>query len=296
MKLRRRTARRLYLWGLRAAISVLMVGVYSVYAFTDIFTITIYEVVGLDNQTRKEIISDLEKASTGKRFFIFPNNKIFTYSSNGIISIVRKHAPDIATIDMRPIGLHGVRITTTLLAPVMRLPNGNVIDTTGIIFGTKNVTNVYPLLTLASSTQVSIKSHGLPFSKLVMNGIPLDPVLITELLLFIRKVDSIIFPVKEVIIEDIGDVTLLSQDGVSKVLFLGDADFKKVWTILVSALDTDPLKSKFATNRSGLQYLDVRYGNKVFYRFDDMPFQNNDVTGIIHPYASSTATTSIQAR
>ena len=69
-------------------------------------------------------------------------------------------------------------------------------------------------------------------------------------------------------------------------------DQKKVWSTLVSALDTDPLKTKLATDKGKLEYLDVRYGNKVFYRFSDMTFQNKGETGILDDHATPTQATS----
>jgi hypothetical protein len=74
----------------------------------------------------------------------------------------------------------------------------------------------------------------------------------------------------------------------SYVYFLRSANQKKVWSTLVSAIDTDPLKSKLSENRNGLQYLDVRYGNKVFYRFNDMSFQNGKGTVILGSHATTT--------
>ncbi len=46
-----------------------------------------------------------------------------------------------------------------------------------------------------------------------------------------------------------------------------NADIKKVVENLKTALGTDPLKSKFDKNYKSLEYIDLRFVNKVFYKF-----------------------------
>ena len=63
---------------------------------------------------------------------------------------------------------------------------------------------------------------------------------------------------------------LLSAAGARKnpeIIFKADADFNKVAENLQAALDTEPLLSKFKTQYSSLQYIDLRFGNKVYYKF-----------------------------
>jgi hypothetical protein len=99
---------------------------------------------------------------------------------------------------------------------------------------------------------------------------------------------AIIFPVENILVERTGDISCMDKDEKSKIIFLKENDYKKVWSTLVSAIDTDPLKTKLATDKDNLEYLDVRYGNKVFYRFSDMAFQNGTVTGILGNHATTT--------
>jgi len=52
-----------------------------------------------------------------------------------------------------------------------------------------------------------------------------------------------------------------------EIILKADADFNKVAENLQAALDTEPLLSKFKTQYSSLQYIDLRFGNKVYYKF-----------------------------
>ncbi len=52
-----------------------------------------------------------------------------------------------------------------------------------------------------------------------------------------------------------------------EILFKTDSDLEKIAENLKSALDTEPLKTEFKTKYSSLEYIDLRYGNKVYYKF-----------------------------
>ncbi len=52
-----------------------------------------------------------------------------------------------------------------------------------------------------------------------------------------------------------------------KIILKADADFQNVAENLQAALDTEPLKSKFKNKYSTLEYIDLRFGNKVYDKF-----------------------------
>jgi hypothetical protein len=52
-----------------------------------------------------------------------------------------------------------------------------------------------------------------------------------------------------------------------EIRFKKDSDFKKIATNFKAALDTEPLLSKFKNEYSKLEYVDLRFGNKVYYKF-----------------------------
>jgi hypothetical protein len=289
MRIRKRTFYLLTLWAIRVTIIVsLFVGYYTYY-WTDVFTIKTYDIQGVDTERIAMIQVQLSALAQGTHLLVLPNDKIFTYSNSGIISVVRANVPETKTITMRPVGLHTVRIEITMLSPSARLPDGKALTSDGIIFSTKRNLSSYPTVVLASSTEETIKMDGLPFSRAVWKNMSIDNGFLEPLLSMSGKVSSVVFPVTTILVEEEGDVTLSNASGTSHVFFLRDTDTKKVWSTLVSAIDTDPLKNKLETNKKGLMYLDVRYGNKVFYRFDDMAFQNNGLTAILETSVSSTS-------
>jgi len=73
-------------------------------------------------------------------------------------------------------------------------------------------------------------------------------------------------------IADNGDLEIfLSKDTISinnpKIILKINADFKNIIENLETALNTEPLKSKFKNKYSSLEYIDLRFGNKVYAKF-----------------------------
>jgi cell division septal protein FtsQ len=73
-------------------------------------------------------------------------------------------------------------------------------------------------------------------------------------------------------ITDDGDIEIFLSRGTSsttgpKIILKADADFQNVAENLEAALSTEPLQSKFKDKYSSLLYIDLRFGNKVYYKF-----------------------------
>lgn len=293
MKIKRRTLTTAIRWIVRISITSGIIALFYCYFLTNIFTITSYDISGVDEDARAAIITQLHILDKQKAYKVFPLDKIFTYSNSVITNTIRERVPEMATVSMRPVGLHMVKIEVTLLKPLFRASDTQAVNEDGIIFNTKYSIHIYPLITIASSTTEIVKNSGLPFTRMALPhddefDKSRDKEFLLELSSLATKISSIVFSVDSIQIESTGDITFLNASGTSKVVVLKNSDYKKAWSTLVSAIDTDPLKTKLEVNRGGLEYLDVRYGNKVFYRFNDMAFQNGTVTGILDHHATST--------
>jgi hypothetical protein len=296
MKIKRRTLHRVQVWAIRTAVVATLSLLWYLYAYTQIFSITSYVLEGVRDDAKAPLQSRLYEIANTPRFGFLPNNKIFSYSSSAIVGVVRNAVPDAATISVRPVGLHEVKIIVTLLMPVLRTDDGLGMTENGILFSPVKSIDEYPSITVASATKQVVKIDGLPFEHFVSGDDEVNASFLQDILAMSTKVSSIIFPVTHILVEDNGDVTLSNASGTSKVMFLRTTDQRKVWTTLVSAIDTEPLKEKLEKNRKGLLYLDVRYGNKVFYRFDDMLFQDGKRTVILGDHATTTESTTTAPR
>lgn len=293
MKIKRRTLTFFVRWIIRlSSIGLLILFVYG-YFWTQFFTITSYQISGVDEDARIAIETKLHLLNKQKLYKVFPADKIFTYSGDMITKTVRDLVPEIATIEVRPVGLHHIKIEISLLKPLFRISNSQAITSDGVIFSTKYPIDRLPLIVIASSTNKVIKNNGIQFTQLELPKVNNIKSFFESLHNLESKISSIIFTVEKIIIESTGDISYTNKTETSKVFLSQDSDFKKVWSTLVSAVDTDPLKTKLSTNREGLIYLDVRYGNKVFYRFNDMTFQNGAGTDILENHATTSSSTPV---
>ncbi|MEK7071507.1 MAG: hypothetical protein AAB943_01055 [Patescibacteria group bacterium] len=73
-------------------------------------------------------------------------------------------------------------------------------------------------------------------------------------------------------VKEDGDIELYLKSGVlppnsPKIIFKKDSDFNKVAENLQAALTTEPLQSDFKNKYSSLLYIDLRFGNKVYFKF-----------------------------
>jgi hypothetical protein len=69
-----------------------------------------------------------------------------------------------------------------------------------------------------------------------------------------------------------GDMQMFLSRGATipndpKIIFKSDADFNKVAENLQAALTTEPLQTNFQKKYSSLLYIDLRFANKVLYKF-----------------------------
>lgn len=66
--------------------------------------------------------------------------------------------------------------------------------------------------------------------------------------------------------KDTGDVNINLSSG-AEIRFKSDSNFNKVAENLQTALSTEPLQTDFKKKYSLLLYIDLRFGNKVYYKF-----------------------------
>jgi len=73
-------------------------------------------------------------------------------------------------------------------------------------------------------------------------------------------------------------IYLKNTEGESGYVYVNTNDKAEyVWITFVSAIDAEPLKTQLADNLYALDYIDVRFSNKVFYKFKDETVKASEV-------------------
>jgi hypothetical protein len=258
--------RTLVLWKrilTRFAVVLSLLCIIFLYWGTHFFSIENYDIVGADEIQKEILIKKFKDIEQEKILKIFPGNSIFTYHRRAIRRITLEVLPNSQSISIYPPSFKTLRIIITPYTPLFRKSLTEGITHKGVIYKEIHDIHDLPLLLVASSSQ--------------MTGVLLDTIGNIY-----PKITTSLFPVTSIYVDEYNDVHIKGGTHMSEVIFNADDDVEKVWSTLVSAIDTDPLKGKLISEKDSLKYLDARFGNKVFYRFTnehgEAIIQNNNAT------------------
>ena len=283
MKIKRKTLDLIKKWLIGGGVTFLISICMYVYFGTSLFTVTTYQFFGVPATYLEPLTKHVNEALTGKYIWLFPRNKIATRSNTRIREAVFTVLPNTKSVSIRARGLHTIAITVEPFVPLFRIDDKEAITEDGFVYTSLSSLQEYPLLEVSSSTRLTSVEHGATFTKI-------DTVEKKDLLAYsslLRKINSVLFIVTKITVDGYGDVVFYDESGTHTVRFSRFSDTEKVWSTLLSAIDTEPLRSKLLNHKNDLVYIDVRFGNKVFYKFT-----NDEKTVIIQSHATTTNATS----
>lgn len=250
---------------LQALVVGLILGAGYVYFRTGAFTLKDYVITGAPDEYVDQLQAGLHELSEQKLLWILPGNRSLSYHDDDIRTLITDTLPNTKSISIHPTGLHTLSIKLTSYQPVFSISERQAIASDATIYTEINSMSNLPRMTVASTTVVTSRT-------------------LSKISQFIQNINAVMFEVKYVNIDEYDDVRLYNDTHVSNIITSTNADMDKTWSNVLSAIDTEPLKSKLADKNEHLLYLDTRFGNKVFYKFT-----NGSEAAIIPPHASSTA-------
>jgi len=220
-----------------------------------------------------QIIQDTVKNElAGKYLWLFPKSNLFLYPENTIKNILQDKFKRLKNINL------SLKNNSTLVVsvaerepsyiwcgatPTTNLTNCYFLDENGYIF------DQAPYF----SGDVYFKFYGAPTPALGdPSGTYFFQPRFKELVAFRDILISL--GLKPISLYETSDgdiqVYLSSANKIDppKIILKADADFQNVAENLQAALGTEPLQSKFKNNYVKLQYIDLRFGNKVYDKFE----------------------------
>lgn len=224
------------------ALSSIVVSFVYLIVFSQALRITSVHAVG--DLYQAEVDQTMQNTLAEKWLWIIPRDRLFTISKSHITSVILQNTPEIKSVYIERSGLHALIATYKLRTPAFLLTNGKALDAQDISYTDRRDTSMVPLL-VASSTTFDNDTY-------------------TKLTDIVSKVSIRLFPVARVTFGEAGDVTLFDKDN-KEMRFNLNNNEEDIWSKLLSALDTEPLKSNVDNNNNFL-YIDARFGDKVFYK------------------------------
>ena len=219
------------------------------------------EIIGnkvIDTETIKEAVEQVIK---GKYLWFFPKTNILFYPKNAIKNKLNNQFTRLGNISffIKDEKILEVSVTERVALYLWcgeTLPEINnydqkcyFLDKDGYIF------DEAPYF----SGEVYFKFYG---------KLPPD---FTKLILFKETLESIGLKPVTLFVQDNGDIKIFlsaeTQPTGPEIIFKIDSDFQKVIENLEAALKTEPLQSNFKNKYSSLMYIDLRFGNKVYFKF-----------------------------
>lgn len=232
----------------RLAVAIVIVVVLFIYFCTGTFTIHTYALVGVDESYRESIMQELENISEKKLYGILPGNRSITPNRSEIKNLINETIPNTSSIKVYASSLHVLTVEVTSYIPLFSVSDSHAITREGIIYREIHPLDQIPRITIATSTTVS-------------------PVTLQALEKLVPQVETVLYPVKYITIDEYNDIRMYDETQGHALIFSSNSDILRMWSTVVSAVDTDPLKNSLATKKNYLAYIDARFGNKVFYKF-----------------------------
>lgn len=243
--------RTLVLWKrilVRVGIVICIFGCLFLYFKSNLFTIYTYDISGVDDYRKEFLIKKFNELESEKIFYIFPGNSVFTYHRNAIKTIIYDTLPNTASLSIYPPSLQTLKIVITAHTPMFRKGAHQAITQDGLTYTEINNVSSLPELNVASSTLMTKE-------------------ILAKIAIIYPKISASLFPIQRISLDENQDIRAEGGPNKSEIIFNAEASMDTVWSNIVSAIDTEPLKSKLENHKDSLQYLDVRFGNKVFFRF-----------------------------
>lgn len=216
--------------------------------------------VEVDNKEYENAIqSVVQDTLEGHTFYIFPSRHSVFVPKKGLITKLEATFPEIKDITITRRGLETLAISVTLRTPVFRMENGLAVDEEGVVYQDPDDISLLPTFSF-------------------LNSFP-DKEHISLFISFAKKLSLFIEPVSGIFLTEDNDVRYLLHSTTTYVVTQYEADSTTSWSTFLSAASTEPLKSLLENKKNTLEYIDLRFGNKVFYKFKDQNISGNTKSG-----------------
>jgi hypothetical protein len=259
---------------LKKSFIVIFLGLLLVVLFITAFVrgaFTIDHIEVAPDDYREKVMSVTDTWLAQKLLWYIPRNTVLTLPSGKIKEEITTTYNEVEKVTISRKGLHGLEITLTIREPLFRLHDNLAIDTSGVVYMEPKDISILPVL--------------------MFDGISPGKELLSKMHWFVEQTRVALGEVTSVEHKDTGDVYfyLQTKNTDTPYIVLKDTfDMERAWSIMLSAFDTNPLKKNLETKRDLLEYIDLRFGNKVFYKFDQEAIHT---TASTTTHATSSATT-----
>jgi hypothetical protein len=238
-----------------------------------IYTITVSGNEIIDSGT---VVSLTQKTLSGKYLHLFPRTSIFFYPKNELHENLKKEFPRFETINISLVNKNNLSIVVTEEKGIALWcgKDAELLDMKAQCYFTDTEGKIIDRAPYYSGN-VYLRFFGK--KSMVSETNPLGQNFVDEdsffkLSAFARGVQTLGFQIKAIRItegEDIFFVLDLNGTDTAFVQFRSSDNYEILFSNLQTALSKTELSKQLASKKSNLQYFDLRFKNKVYYKFND---------------------------
>jgi hypothetical protein len=265
----------------RAAINKFL---YSAILFFILFSVFIYvcriprlniqeiKVTGNKVLDTEDMVSYIKSEITGKYFWLIPKSSIFFYSKNSIKNTLSEKYKRLKDIELSIVDRNNLQVSVSEREAVytwcgedMEALNAIATDMTPKKESCFFVDKEGYLLDEAPyfSGDVYFKFFGR-----APGGRFLSPDVFDKLIFLKNAIEHMGLDPKILYLQKNDDIKIyLSGKNQPEIIFKLDSDFQKIAENLGAAIGVEPLRTDLKNKYSSLLYIDLRFGNKVYYKF-----------------------------
>lgn len=276
-ELKRKRRRVLYLkiGGVILGVAILLTGL-TLLSRLSRFSIRTVTVSGAFVINENDIQAVAEKSLAGKYLWLFPHRNILLYPKHRIERDIRAAFPRIKDIHISKSGLESIAIAVVeesgqYLWCGTGMPDPSVKETCYFVNDSAHIFDVAPYF----SGNVYFKFYGPLLSgdaATPIGGALFKSELLGPLLAFKDGLAPLGLPAYALYMKDAReyDFLLTTPDKSSnpKIVFNPQSSLSTILANLSAALKGEPMKSEIATKLPTLLYIDLRFENKVYYKFN----------------------------
>lgn len=255
---------------------LVILGTAGFFTYGERFQITNSIIAETQAVSADEIKINVDNYLNGNRGLIVPRTNIFLYPKNALSENLAKNFPRLKNINLE-IKNKEIIVTTTEREPAYLwcgevLPNTRqeafletcyFVDDSGFIFSLSPQFSdaVYPkIYTTLESSENPIGKHAIASN------------ILENVSILAKNIISANYKISAYSVTSDKDVLIYlyrNSDKVPEIRYNPDHDPLKVSANFKTAINTQPLKKKLADSFAILDYIDLRFANKVFYKFND---------------------------
>ena len=270
---KRRSAHR----SIRILIGVLFVGLCVGIVFflrapkLQIYSITVSGNEIIDTDT---VIAEVQKSLSGKYLYLIPKTTVFFYPKQTVYSNLEKDFPRFDSINVALVNKTtlSIKVTEERGTALWCGQDSAVLDMTAPCYFTDTAGKVIDIAPYYSG-DVYLRFFGgsIPTEN------PLGQNFIDEnsfhiLMDFAQKIRSLGFQIKALRITSDGDDFFVLDTGsgnTAYIQFKSTDNYDDLYSNLQTAINTPELSAEISSSLSDLLYFDLRFKNKVYYKFND---------------------------